>query len=424
MTKNLRNSILLIISLSAIGYWLFTGLNKKIEPIDNQIEKTNNSDLIFKLLQKDSTLKYDSLIGVESIAFSDSSNFINILKKQQTQSITIGEIAPYSTIEFLSVNYKASTLNNYKTYLKNNNQFQEWDSINKSLKTDFNFNVSELATYINEIGSFTSNTSTFYYLKSEEAYNVVSLLNFIMDSITPQISKRLLYYKINTDNLFHLLAGNLFTESKSYYINTGDYFIFGSDTTELSYMYFNLKDGNTLQNNPLYIHYKSKQFSDYGINYYYNITTKNDTINTILSYQLRGEKNGVITNFNLFQFEKIKEILIDSTFIDSMQIDSVTEEEQLINQIVEQTQESQEHTKVGEITYHLLNGESFRESTVKLKLELEKGGYDYNKVKLEHVYFIVNNGNKKLDWNTAVNRYLDKKQPQDGDYFFMKKFFY
>jgi len=65
MTKNLRNSILLIISLSAIGYWLFTGLNNKIEPIDNQIEKTNNSDLIFKLLQKDSTLKYDSLIGVD-----------------------------------------------------------------------------------------------------------------------------------------------------------------------------------------------------------------------------------------------------------------------------------------------------------------------------------------------------------------------
>ena len=120
----------------------------------------------------------------------------------------------------------------------------------------------------------------------------------------------------------------------------------------------------------------------------------------------------------------LKEILIDSTFIDSMQIDSVTEEEQLINQIVEQTQESQEHTKVGEITYHLLNGESFRESTVKLKLELEKGGYDYNKVKSEHVYFIVNNGNTKLDWNTAVKRYLDKKQPQDGDYFLMEKFFY
>ena len=89
MTKNLRNSILLIISLSVIGYWLFTGLNNKIEPIDNQIEKTNNSDLIFRLLQKDSTLKYDSLIGVENIAFSDTSNFINILKKQQTNPLQL-----------------------------------------------------------------------------------------------------------------------------------------------------------------------------------------------------------------------------------------------------------------------------------------------------------------------------------------------
>ena len=47
MTKNLKNSILLIISLSAIGYWLFTGLNNKIEPIDNQIKKTNNSSTIW-----------------------------------------------------------------------------------------------------------------------------------------------------------------------------------------------------------------------------------------------------------------------------------------------------------------------------------------------------------------------------------------
>ena len=422
MTKNLRNSILLIISLSAIGYWLFTGLNNKIEPIDNQIEKTNNSDLIFKLLQKDSTLKYDSLIGVESIPFSDSSNFINILKKQQTQSITIGEIAPYSTIEFLSVNYKASTLNNYKTYLKNNNQFQEWDSINKSLKTDFNFNVSELATYINEIGSLTSNTSTFYYLKSEEAYNVVSLLNFIMDSINPQISKRLLYYKINTDNLFHLLGGNLFTESKSYYINTGDYFIFGSDTADLSYLRFSLEDGNILDKNPLFINYKSKQHSKYGLNYYSDITTDTDSLNRILSYQLRAEQNGVISNFNIFYSEKILDtIIIDTTtLVDT----TLTEEELLINDIVNSTKESQQKTEMVEITYHLSEGETFRKATVKIKSELEKSGYEYNKVKTQHLFFIINNGNTKLDWTTAVKKYLDKKIPEDGDYFYMEKFYF
>ena len=83
---------------------------------------------------------------------------------------------------------------------------------------ELNFNILELATYIKEIGSFRSNTSVCYYIKSDEAYNVVSLLNLIEDSITPQIKKRHLYYKINTDNLFQLLAGDIFTENKSYYL--------------------------------------------------------------------------------------------------------------------------------------------------------------------------------------------------------------
>ena len=61
---------------------------------------------------------------------------------------------------------------------------------------------------------------------------------------------------------------------------------------------------------------------------------------------------------------------------------------------------------------------------LQLKAELEKGGYDYNKVKQEHVFFIIDSGKTKLNWNTAVKRYLDKKQPKAGDYFFMKKFFY
>ena len=47
-------------------------------------------------------------------------------------------------------------------------------------------------------------------------------------------------------------------------------------------------------------------------------------------------------------------------------------------------------------------------------------GYDYNLFKKEHVYFIVDNGREKLNWNEAVNEYLDKKQPSSGDYFYFK----
>ena len=96
-----------------------------------------------------------------------------------------------------------------------------------------------------------------------------------------------------------------------------------------------------------------------------------------------------------------------------------------IEEIIKSSTESQEEViELGEITYLLKNGETFRSATVKLKSELDKNGYDYNKVKTNHVYFIINNGKTKLDWNTAIKKYLDKKQPEEGDYFFMKKFFY
>jgi len=416
MKQNIKNIILVIISLSAILYWLFVGWNTKIEITENKEEIINHSELIFQLIQQNSDLQHHSLIGVENISFSDSTNFTNIFKKQNTHPITIDEIAPYTTTDFLSLSYNKTTLNNYKTYLKNNHQLHEWDSVSNSFKTDYDFNILELSSYINEIGSFTCNTSTFYYLKSEEAYNVASLLNLIMDSITPQITKRLLFYKINIDNLFQLLAGKLFTENKSYHINTGDYFIFGSDTAELSDMYYHSIDGNTLEHNPLFSLYKSKQHSEYGLHYYSDITIEKDSLNRILSYQLRGEQNGVISNFNMFYSEKILDTIIVNT--------TLTEEEILIDDIVNTTIQSQEKEDLGEIMYILKEGETFRKATVKIKSELERSGYEYDKVKTNHLFFITNNGNTKLDWTTAVKKYLDKKIPEDGDYFFMEKFYF
>ena len=420
MNKTIRNIIIIIISLGAISYWIYTSVNNTTKKVP-KVEKEENSDLIIRLINKDSTLIYDSIKGVETISFSDSTNFTNILKNQETEEINIGKIIPHTTSEFLNLRYSKKTLNNYKAYLKNNNKFQEWDSLNTSLKTNLNFNISELATYIKEIGSFRSNTSICYYIKSDEAYNVVSLLNLIEDSITPQIIKRHLYYKINTDNLFQLLAGDIFTENKSYYLNLGDYFIFSSDTSELNYIYQSSEEGNTLEYNPLYVNYKSKQYSKYGLNYYSDITTEDDTLNRILSYQLRGEQSGVISNLNIFYFEKTTDKIVENIIVDT----TLSEEEQIIEEIIKSSTESQEEVpELGEITYLLKNGETFRSATVKLKSELDKNGYDYNKVKTNHVYFIINNGKTKLDWNTAIKKYLDKKQPSEGDYFFMKKFYY
>jgi serine/threonine-protein kinase len=79
---------------------------------------------------------------------------------------------------------------------------------------------------------------------------------------------------------------------------------------------------------------------------------------------------------------------------------------------------------LGGITVTIPNGVTFRQATILLKKELAKNGYDYNKVKKNHILFVINNGQTKLDWKTAVKRYLDKKLPEDGDYFYMEKFYY
>ena len=60
----------------------------------------------------------------------------------------------------------------------------------------------------------------------------------------------------------------------------------------------------------------------------------------------------------------------------------------------------------------------------KMKEKIEKTGYNYNKVKENHVFFITDKGSTKLSWSDAVNLYLDKKQPSEGDYFYMEKFYY
>ncbi|MBT3417313.1 MAG: hypothetical protein HN427_00910 [Flavobacteriales bacterium] len=421
MNKTLKSIIIGIVCISAISFWIYIGINKDPEIEITQTITEDTSNLIFKLINKDTTLHLDSLLASSFISYSDSTNYINILNNSTPHKITISEIAPYTTTDLLSLTYNKNTLKNYKTYLKNNNQFQEWDSVSNSLKTDFNFNISELTSYINEIGSFTCNTSAFYYLKSDEAYNVVSLLNLMMDSITPQIIKRLLYYKINTDNLFQLLAGDLFTENKDYYINMGDYFVFSSDTSELSYIYQILEEGNTLEKNPLFTNYKSKQYSEYGLNYYSDITKDDDTLNRILSYQLRGEQNGVISNFNIFYSEKI----LDTIIMDTLLVDTtITQEELLINDIVNSTIQSQEKEDLGEIIYTLKEGETYRNATVNLKKLLEENGYDYQKIKAEHIFFFSNKGNTKLDWKTAKSKYLGKGLAKKGDYFLMKKFYY
>lgn len=415
MNKVLKNSFIGILCVSAICYWIYSGLQSETEETASEVETEDNSDLILKFINKDTSLVFDSLIQNSYISYSDTTNITNILKNQVTHQISIDEIIDYNTHTFLSLSYNKNTLNNFKTYLKNNGIFNVWDSINTSLKTNYDFNVLELASYITQIGSFSSDTMDYFYIKSNEPYNIESLLHLLQDSSSVKS-----YNKLKINNLSYLLAGPLFSNKAKYYKTLDEFFIFSSDTSSL----FNLLDSEKhFSENSAFTQYKNNQYSEYSLNYYSDISKESDTTIKVLSYQLRGEQNGVISNFNIFNFNKTEDSISNIT-IDSTQVDSITTEDEIIDNIVKQTQNNLQSNTLGEITYHLSKGESFREATVKLKEKLESNGYDYNKVKTDHIYFILKNNGEKLNWSTAVNRYLDKKQPSEGDYFFMEKFYY
>ena len=414
MSKILKNSAFGLICLIVISFWIYNGLQNKNNKVITSSKKNNNPNLIFQLLQKEKSLILDSIVNSDYISYSDTTKFTNILKNQSPHSITIDEIAPYNTSEFLSVSYNNSTLNNYKNYLKSNQNFNKWDSLNNSLLTINNFNMIEFSSYLNEIGYFKIDNLTYYYLKSEEPYNIESLLHLIEDSISNNYCK-----KVSSNHLFPLMISEIFLQDLSYYKNIGEYFIFSSDSVHLKDIYSN----NLLTNNPVFLLYKNRQFTNYSLNYFFDKSKPSDSLHNIISYQLRGEQNGIISNFQNLKFERIIDTISNIVKTDTNVKNNNTEEE-IINEIIEKTQKSLQSNSLGEITYYITNGETFRSASVKLKEILEKSGYNYNKVKENHVFFITNNSATKLSWSDAVNLYLDKKQPSEGDYFYMEKFYY
>ena len=84
MNKTLKNSTIALVSLIVIIYWIYIGLQNNNNEINNLSEENDNSDIIFQLLQKEESLVYDSIVSVDYISYSDTTNFVNILKNQNT----------------------------------------------------------------------------------------------------------------------------------------------------------------------------------------------------------------------------------------------------------------------------------------------------------------------------------------------------
>ena len=406
MNQKLKKIVIGSVCIFSIGIWIYYGLqDSSNNNIKNHLKENDDSDLILKLLNKNTSINYDSLKSNNFISYYDSTNFTNIIRNQKTHQIKIDEILSGNISEFFSMSYNKNTLINYKKYLKNNSIFNKWDSLNNSIIKSNDFNILEFTNYLDEIGFFKIEKNIYFYLKSSEPYNIESFLNTISENISNRYCNM-----IDSNFIFTLLLSEIYTQETNFYINSGEYFIFSSDSINLK----NIISENKIKNNA-FSNFKNKQFNNYSLNYFFDSSKLTDSTHNIISYQLRAELNGVISNFKNYKLEKT----IDTT---SLNTDSdLKNEQKLINEIIENTQKYKDTNNLVEITYYIKNGETFRNASVKLKEKMLIDGYDYNLFKKEHVYFIVDNGRKKLNWNEAVNEYLDKKQPSSGDYFYFKK---
>ena len=83
MNKTIRNIGVIILCLSAIIFWIYNGFNK-VETTVPEEKTEDTSNLIFRILQEDSSLHLDSMLGNPNITYSDSTNFINIFAKENS----------------------------------------------------------------------------------------------------------------------------------------------------------------------------------------------------------------------------------------------------------------------------------------------------------------------------------------------------
>ena len=458
MSYLLRNLIIVLISILAIGYWVYLGYTDNSgNNITSSKKLTNDTHLIFKLqddyfFRADSTNplnKLSSLIGINTISYKeDDHDFVSILRNQGTHEIDIGIIIPNTTSEFISLSYTKETLNNYKKYLQDQENTDNWDSINYYLNNNHRFNIDEFSELNSEIGTFKISNNHFFYIHSTEPYNTSSLLSYLEDSII-KIDSAKRIYKLIIPNLSELFVGNFFKTYKNpYCMSIENYFIFSEKIEYLDQIYISYINSNTLNKKKRYQEFIDKQYSQYCVNFYSELDKKlqnhknNDKHSTTLIYQIIVKENYMRTNLDILytdtELEKIitqseDTINIDNQ-LDSSIIQNVSDEridslisdksDSIIANIVKQTQDTQEKQDLGEIKYIIIEGESFRDATVKMKIKLEENGYEYNKIKIDHIFFYTNNGNTKLDWNSAVNKYLGKELPKPGDYFLMRKFYY
>ena len=433
LKKHIKYFIFILISLTAISFWIYNGLypSKTSEEVHTH-EDVNDPNIIFNLIKKDITI--EDIINIKEISnityLQDSMNYFSIFKNNSTHNTKISKIIPKETSELISMSYSSETIRNYQKYLHKKND-KKWKQNINNLEEDDNFNIYEFAKFIdNEIGLFTFKTQPLFYIKSKEHHNLSSILLFVQQKKDIKIDEDKSIYKIRRGDIPNMLIGEEICKEKKYnfFIRIKDYFILSTKKDVLQEIYEQYKNDQTLSLNQKYTNSIKTQYSHYHINYYSDISSyleqESDSIkkSIAITYNIRSEKKSIINKFNMHY--------LDIQVNDSTRKDSLTENikdtSDIISTIVKETiksQEKQETKELGESIYTIKEGSDFLRSSAIFKDQLSTEGYDYEKIKHEHIKFVIRNGSIKLNWNEAIKRFMQEKEDvQPGDYFYFKKF--
>ena len=449
MSLNLKNNkFFLIISLILIIVWIYLGsINQSIlglifnksEIEDNQIDINDPKDLnfIFSIADKNKKIEPKLLknnLLISSIISKDyktnqSKYFIfqqfskkpsiNPDRKYQellqyyTPQLTIGKILPNSTEQFISLAYNINSLSQKNIYLNSNNEMGKWEEKNNEFLKKIN--LEEFTNIINQIGSVSLNNEEIFYIRSRESYNTSSLLNNI---ILEKINDTVNIYKTIDFNLSSNYSTKIFKSSNhNYFINIENYFFFSDKLQLLKKIAVDYSKNLTLWENKAFKNIAKRKPLN-SINnkesflYLYRKIDSVDRENNslIITYQASENKDSIATSYRTMKFKQNKEKTNDSISLNLK-----------YNDTIKKKSRSSIDKKEHEVVYTISGHETFRRATIKLEKEINKLGYDYSKIKYNHIFLITKNGEKKLSWEESKKIYLDKKNPENGDYFILNK---
>ena len=149
MNQTLKKIIIGSTGVIAICIWIYYGLQGDLNKnsIKNHSKVNDESELILKLLNKNTSINYDSLKSNNFISYIDSTNFTNIIRNQKTHQIKIDKILSGNISEFFSISYNKNTVINYKVF-RNNSIFNKWDSLNNSMIKSNDLNILEFSSIL------------------------------------------------------------------------------------------------------------------------------------------------------------------------------------------------------------------------------------------------------------------------------------